>query len=115
MYRGRRSISPELAMALERQDEPTRKLILDALDRQDYEDSMEFLQSAQDQSAAKAPGRIGSPIQFQQRAMFNPANLAGTGGSLLQMSPPFNPSIRSQLQQVPKKEDRLFGSLMRFV
>jgi|TARA_Y100000310_G_scaffold276196_1_gene293185 hypothetical protein len=92
-----------------------RKMLVDEKKKSAMEDQMEFFQSAQDQSAATAPGGVGQPVPIQQLAMVNQANLAGMGGSLLQMSPPFDPSVRQQLQQGNRKrEDELFGTRMFF-
>ena len=82
---------------------------------QDAELQQELFQSAQGQTQATAPGRIGQQVAFQPLTMVNPANLPGLGGSLLQMSPPFDPSVRRQLQLGNRKrEDELFGTRMRF-
>ena len=91
-----------------------RKMLVDEKKKSEMEDQMEFFQSAQDQKAATAPRPIGQEIPFQKRQMFNPNNLAGTGGSLLQMSPPFDPSIRGQLTANRKREDMLFGIPMYY-
>ena len=92
-----------------------RKMLVDEKKKSEMEDQMEFFQSAQDQSAATAPGRVGEKIAFQPRTMVNQANLAGMGGSLLQASPPFDHSVRQRLQQGNRKrEDELFGTRMFF-
>ena len=82
---------------------------------QDMDIQQEMFQTAQDQAQATAPGRIGQQVALQPLTMVNPANLPGLGGSLLQMSPPFDPSVRRQLQLGNRKrEDELFGTRMRF-
>ena len=90
-------------------------IINQEIKRQDTALQQEMFQTAQGQTQATAPGRIGQQVAFQPRTMVNPANLPGLGGSLLQMSPPFDPSVRRQLQQGNRKrEDELFGTRMRF-
>ena len=92
-----------------------RKMLVDEKKKSAMEDQMEFFQSAQDQKPATTPGRVGEKIAFQPRTMVNQPNLAGMGGSLLQMSPPFDHSVRQQLQQGNRKrEDELFGTRMFF-
>ena len=90
--------------------------IIDAeIARRRMAERQEMFQTAQGQTQATAPGRIGQQVAFQPRTMVNPANLPGLGGSLLQMSPPFDPSVRRQLQQGNRKrEDELFGTRMFF-
>lgn len=104
-----------LAKLLPPERAAVRKMLVDEKKKSAMEDQMEFFQSAQDQSAATAPGRVGEKIAFQPRTMVNQANLAGMGGSLLQASPPFDHSVRQRLQQGNRKrEDELFGTRMFF-
>jgi len=92
-----------------------RKLLIKTKKDAEMEDQMEFFKSAQDQKPATAPPPIGQRVAFQPQTMVNRANLAGMGGSLLQMSPPFDPSVRRQLQQGNReREDELFGTRMFF-
>jgi len=92
-----------------------KQMLAEEKNKNELEDQKEFFDSAKDQQSATAPGRVGQKIAFQPRTMVNPANLPGLGGSLLQMSPPFDPSVRQQLQQGNRKrEDELFGTRMFF-
>jgi|10_taG_2_1085330.scaffolds.fasta_scaffold04346_6 hypothetical protein len=89
-------------------------IIDNAIKQIDMRLQREYFQTAQGTTQATAPRPIGQEIPFQKRQMFNPNNLAGTGGSLLQMSPPFDPSIRGQLTANRKREDMLFGIPMYY-
>ena len=91
-----------------------RKMLVDEKKKSEMEDQMEFFKSAQGTTQATAPSPKGQKVPFQKQQMFNPNNLAGTGGSLLQMSPPFDPSIRGQLTANRKREDMLFGIPMYY-
>ena len=91
-----------------------KKLLVDEKKKSEMEDQMEFFKSAQGTTQATAPSPKGQKVPFQKQQMFNPSNLAGTGGSLLQMSPPFDPSIRGQLTANRKREDMLFGIPMYY-
>ena len=119
MMNGNTALEPHIEAILEKLTQgeaaAVRKMLVDEKKKSAMEDQMEFFQSAQDQKPATAPGRVGEKIAFQPRTMVNQANLAGMGGSLLQMSPPFDPSVRRQLQQGNRKrEDELFGTRMFF-
>ena len=101
------------------ENDPDKQDILSILKQakaeQDANLQQELFQTAQGQTQATAPGPIGQQVAFQPRTMVNPSNLPGIGGSLLQMSPPFDPSVRRQLQQGNRKrEDELFGTRMFF-
>jgi len=119
MMNGNTALEPHIEAILEKLTQgeaaAVRKMLVDEKKKSAMEDQMEFFQSAQDQKPATAPGRVGEKIAFQPRTMVNQANLAGMGGSLLQMSPPFDHSVRQQLQQGNRRrEDELFGTRMFF-
>ena len=92
------TFSPEVRAILDKHPE-LEPLMVKAIEDREREDMMEHFASAQDQGAATAPGRVGQQVAFQPRTMVNQANLAGMGGSLLQMSPPFDHSVRQQLAE----------------
>ena len=89
-------------------------IIDNAIKQIDMRLQREYFQTAQGTTQATAPSPKGQKVPFQKQQMFNPSNLAGTGGSLLQMSPPFDPSIRGQLTANRKREDMLFGIPMYY-
>jgi len=106
-------LSPELAEIAAKYG--IESLLEEAVRSKKRKLQQEYFETAQGQTQATAPGRIGQQVAFQPRTMVNPANLPGIGGSLLQMSPPFDPSVRRQLQQGNRKrEDDLFGTRMFF-
>jgi len=114
MARGQVTFSPEVRAILDKYPE-LEPLMVKAIEDREREDMLENFASAQDQSAATPPPPIGQRVAFQPQTMVNQDNLAGMGGSLLQMSPPFDPSVRRQLQQGNRKrEDELFGTRMFF-
>jgi len=84
-------------------------IIDNAINQIDMKLQKDYFETAQGETQATAPIPIGQDKPYQGGQMFNPKNLAGTGGSLLQMSPPFDPSIRQQLSASRKREDMLFG------
>ena len=87
-----------------------KKILVDQKKKSEMEDQMEAFQSAQDQNAATAPSPQGQQKQYQSGQMFNPKNLAGLGGSLMQMSLPLDQSTRQQLQLGRRnREDELYG------
>ena len=79
---------------------------------------MDALDVAQSGTQAKAPPPIGQPKEGSQVAMVNPANVAmgGMAPSILQMSAPFSPQVRQQLQlgDRDKKYGSLFGMPVRY-
>ena len=79
---------------------------------------MDALDVAQSGPEAKAPPPIGQPKEGSQVAMLNPANMAmgGMAPSILQMSAPFPPQVRQQLQlgDRDKKYGSLFGMPVRY-
>tara|TARA_Y100000310_G_scaffold74570_1_gene70794 strand:- start:17 stop:361 length:345 start_codon:yes stop_codon:yes gene_type:complete len=108
-------LPPKLEAIAAKYGPEVRSLLEEEIVSQKRKLQQEYFETAQGQTQATAPGRIGEKIAFQPRTMVNPANLPGLGGSLLQMSPPFDPSVRRQLQQGNRKrEDELFGTRMFF-
>ena len=89
-------------------------IIDNAIKQIDMRLQREYFQTTQGTTQATVPSPQGRKIPLQKQQMFNPNNLAGTGGRLLQMSPPFDPSIRGQLTANRKREDMLFGIPMYY-
>ena len=108
-------LPPKLEAIAAKYGPEVRSLLEEEIVSQKRKLQQEYFETAQGQTQATAPRPIGQQVAFQPRTMVNPANLPGLGGSLLQMSPPFDPSVRRQLQQGNRKrEDELFGTRMFF-
>ena len=84
----------------------------------DQQARMDALDVAQSGPEAKVTPPIGQPREPSQVAMLNPANMAmaGVAPSILQMSAPFSPQVRQQLQlgDRDKKYGALFGMPVRY-
>ena len=84
----------------------------------DQQARMDALDVAQSGPEAKVPRPIGQRRDPSQVAMINPANMAmgGMAPNILQMSAPFSPQVRQQLQigDRDKEYGSLFGMPVRY-
>ena len=88
------------------------------IDTAEQQARMDALDVAQSGPEAKPPPPIGQRRDPSQVAMINPENVAmgGMAPNILQMSAPFSPQVRQQLQigDRDKKYGSLFGMPVRY-